>query len=90
MVTRTRLSGAASLLCRSIRSSPPSRSLPANQPLSSGWQARTGMPVVGRRTPVRLTFFSARVLTNVDLPAPVEPAMTISAGAALTRTLGST
>ena len=40
----------------------------ANQWMSSGWQASTGELVVGRRTPVRLTWVPTTLFTSVDLP----------------------
>ena len=61
----------------------------ANQSMSSGWQARTGLLVVGRRTPVALTWAPTTLFTRVDFPAPVEPTRATSTGAADRRTLGS-
>ena len=57
-----------------------SRSWPNHLP-SSGWCARTGERVVGRSTPEVVTWCPTRVLTSVDLPAPVEPPTTVSSGA---------
>ena len=61
----------------------------ANQSMSSGWQARTGLLVVGRRTPVVLTCAPTMLFTRVDFPAPVEPTKATRIGAAERRTLGS-
>jgi hypothetical protein len=41
----------------------------------------TAERVVGRSTPVALTGARTRLLTSVDLPAPVEPPTTTSSGA---------
>lgn len=90
METSTRLPGAALGSGSACRRRLPSRSPSANHSWSSGWQARTGVPVVGRRTPVALTLALARVLRSVDLPAPVDPATTTSAGAVLVRIRGIT
>ncbi|GMA39070.1 hypothetical protein GCM10025883_11150 [Mobilicoccus caccae] len=59
-----------------------------NQRASSAWWTRTQARVVGRRTPLRLTTRRARVLTRVDLPAPVEPPTTASRGASMSTSLG--
>ena len=61
----------------------------ANQSISSGWQASTGLFVVGRRTPVALTCAPTMLFTSVDLPAPVEPTKATRIGAAERRTRGS-
>ena len=61
----------------------------ANQSMSSGWQASTGLFVVGRRTPVALTGAPTMLFTSVDLPAPVDPTRATSTGAAERRTRGS-
>ncbi len=61
----------------------------ANQWMSSGWQARTGELVVGRLTPVWLTWVPTMLFTSVDLPAPVEPTRATSSGAADCLTRGS-
>ncbi len=49
--------------------------------VSSGWWTSTGWRVVGRSTPAVLTSLPTRELTSVDLPAPVDPATTTTAGA---------
>lgn len=68
----------------------PGRTRPVpNQWWSSGWQTRTGVRVVGRRTPASLTCRPTRELTRVDLPAPVEPPMTARRGASGARRRGS-
>ena len=46
--------------------------------------------VVGRSTPGRLTRSPTMELTNVDLPAPVDPPTTASRGASIARSRGST
>ena len=61
----------------------------ANQSTSSGWQASTGLLVVGRRMPVLLTWTPTMLLTSVDLPAPVDPTRATSSGAPDCRTRGS-
>jgi hypothetical protein len=61
----------------------------ANQCMSSGWQASTGELVVGRRTPVWLTWVPTMLFTSVDLPAPVEPTRATRIGAADWRTRGN-
>ena len=61
----------------------------SNQCTSSGWQTSTGARVVGRRTPAGLTSSPTRLLTSVDLPAPVEPPTTISSGASICSSRGS-
>ena len=48
-----------------------------------------GARVVGRSTPDGLTSSPTRLLTSVDLPAPVEPPTTISSGASSCRSRGS-
>lgn len=50
-------------------------------PAESGWWTSTGDVVVGRSTPGRVTSEPMMLLTNVDLPAPVDPPITASAGA---------
>ena len=60
-----------------------------NQPASSGWQTSTGARVVGRSTPLGLTGARTRLLTSVDLPAPVEPPTTTSSGASSRARRGS-
>jgi hypothetical protein len=62
----------------------------ANQRSASGWCTNTGLRVVGRRTPDRVTSSPTRLLTIVDLPAPVEPPTTASTGASTSRRRGST
>ena len=61
----------------------------ANQSTSLGWLASTGLLVVGRRMPVLLTCFPTRLLTRVDLPAPVEPTSATSTGEPDWRSRGS-
>ena len=61
----------------------------ANQSASSGWQASTGLLVVGRRMPVALTGWPTMLLTRVDLPAPVEPTRATRIGAPDWRSRGS-
>ena len=61
----------------------------ANQPTSSGWQASTGLLVVGRRMPVMLTWAPTMLLTSVDLPAPVDPTRATRIGAPDSRSRGS-
>ena len=57
-----------------IRASPGRTRSPSNAGTSSGLQASTGARVVGRSTPAGLMIEPTRLLTSVDLPAPVEPA----------------
>ena len=94
--------GMPSLAARTSRPSRPGRASPscltrgsvgrklfsANQSMSSGWQASTGLLVVGRRTPVALTREPTMLFTSVDLPAPVEPTRATRTGAADLRTRG--
>ncbi len=72
------------------RLSPGSTRSSANQRSSSGWWTSTGVVVVGRSTPERLTSASTIELTRVDLPAPVEPPTTASRGASSDRSRGMT
>ena len=60
-----------------------------NHAVSAGWQTSTGARVVGRSTPAALTGARTRLLTSVDLPAPVEPPTTMSSGASMLRRRGS-
>src|SRR5690625_3225401 len=69
-------SGDWSALVTSGRTRPAS-----NHSWSSGWWMRTGERVVGRSTPASVTGSPARELTNVDLPAHVDPPTTTSIGA---------
>ena len=62
---------------------------PVNQSTSAGLQTSTGPRVVGRSQPERLTAAPTRVLTRVDLPAPVDPPTTASRGASRRRSRGS-
>ena len=78
--------GRAPRWCGSSRAG---RGRPRTTGRSSGWQTRTGARVVGRRTPAGLTAAPTRLLTSVDLPAPVEPPTTISSGASMLRRRGS-
>ena len=94
--------GMPSLAARTSRPSRPGRARPscltrgsvgrklfsANQSMSSGWQASTGLLVVGRRTPVALTRVPTMLFTSVDFPAPVEPTSATRTGAADRRTRG--
>ncbi len=57
------------------------RRSPRTSPPRSGWQASTGLLVVGRRIPVALTWAPTMLFTSVDLPAPVEPTRATRIGA---------
>ena len=85
----TSWSESGSVLGLDVRVSPGSRWCPANQGESAGLQTRTGARVVGRSTPAGLTGARTRLLTSVDLPAPVEPPTTTSSGASSRRRRGS-
>ena len=61
----------------------------ANHSTSSGWQASTGLFVVGRRTPVALTGIPTMLLIRVDFPEPVEPTSETRMGASDRRSRGS-
>jgi hypothetical protein len=78
-----------SLLAPVVRVSDGSTLAWENQDMSVGWQTRTGARVVGRSTPAGLTGVRMRLLTRVDLPAPVEPPTTTSSGASSRSSLGS-
>ena len=61
-----------------------------NHRSSSGWWMSTGLVVVGRSTPERLTSRRRMELTSVDLPDPVDPPTTASSGASIDWSLGIT
>jgi hypothetical protein len=71
------------------RTSPDSSDRSLNQAPSRGWQTSTGPRVVGRSTPAALTGARTRLLTRVDLPAPVDPPTTASRGASIRRRRGT-
>src|SRR5437763_4519286 len=62
---------------------------PRNQRVSPGALTTTGARVVGRSTPAGLTGARTRLLTSVDLPAPVDPPTTTSSGASSRASRGS-
>ena len=61
-----------------------------NHRTSSGWWMSTGLVVVGRSTPERLTSRRRIELTSVDLPEPVDPPTTASSGASIEESRGMT
>ena len=73
-----------------LRARPGRIRAPVNQRSSAGWWTSTGERVVGRSTPLRVTFCPTRELTRVDLPAPVEPPTTASRGASSASSRGMT
>ena len=75
---------------RVLRFSPGRTRSSSNQELSFGWYESTAERVVGRITPEALTRLPTRLLTSVDLPAPVGPPTTASSGASSRRSRGST
>ncbi len=86
----TSCSAAGSVVACLTRSrSGSSRSWP-NHSASAGLCTSTGERVVGRSTPGSLTFRPTSELTNVDLPAPVEPPTTVSSGASMVINRGRT
>ena len=80
--------GMARPCCRT-RGSVGRKTFSANHLASLGWQASTGLLVVGLRVPVLLTWVPTRLFTSVDLPAPVEPTRATRTGAPDWRSLGS-
>ena len=62
----------------------------SNQSASAGLCTSTGDRVVGRSTPGSVTRRPTSELTSVDLPAPVEPPTTVSSGASIWISRGST
>ncbi|WP_373688908.1 hypothetical protein [Verrucosispora sioxanthis] len=86
-VTRCRVRGSSPGWL--VRVSPGSSSPRRNQAESAGLQTSTGDRVVGRSTPAALTRACTRLLTRVDLPAPVDPPTTTSSGASRRARRGS-
>ena len=73
-----------------VRASPGRIRSLSNQSTSAGLCTSTGERVVGRSTPGSVTRLPTREFTNVDLPAPVEPPTTVSSGASIWISRGST
>jgi hypothetical protein len=87
--TRRTVPARGSSGVRPVARASPGRTRPSvNQCSSSGLWTRTGLVVVGRMTPERLTSVPTIELTRVDLPAPVDPPTTASSGASRDRSRG--